>query len=151
MGETARIDRRRERRRRGGERVECWSNLSGDEKISARACERWMHRNNEYHLIASPLSLPLSLAHTYTLTPNFPHFNPNPTDSSTVRLRIYSEGRESRLFLWDCLVRAKTLSSLSFSLPLPQTKSSEYTSISFPSTADSANYQRYIKVTRVTF
>lgn len=120
MGETARIDRRRGRRRRGGERVECWSNLSGDEKISARACERWMHRNNEYHLIASLFSLPLSLAHTYTLTPNFPHFNPNPTDSSTVRLRIYSEGRESRLFLWDCLVRAKTLSlSLSFS-PFPK-------------------------------
>lgn len=133
MGETARIDRRRRRRkrRRSGERVECWSNLSGDEKISVRTCERWMHRNNECHLIPPFfLSLLLSLAHTYTLTPNFPHFNPNPTDSPTVRLRIYGRPRIWAL-PWDCLVRAKTLSSL----PLPlRTKSSEYTSISSPST-----------------
>lgn len=77
---------------RGGERVECWSNLSGDEKISVvRTCERWMHRNNEYHLIAFLLSSTLFLLHT--LTPNFPHFNPNPADSPTVRLRIYGRPR----------------------------------------------------------
>lgn len=64
-------------------------------------------------------SLSLSLF-SCTLTPNFPHFNPNLTDSPTVRLE-YTERTRISAFPWDCLVRGKA----------PGTKFAECTSISW--------------------
>ena len=80
------------------------------------------------HVVSLSLSLSLSLflsLFSCTLTPNFPHFNPNLTDSPTVRLEYTGQRERTRIspFPSDPPVRGKA----------PGTKSAECASASWRS------------------
>lgn len=118
MGVASKIDRgNAKRRQEGGIR-------STDRICQAMKKYRWLSQTKDECIgTMSTATLFFSLSLSFfscTLTPNFPHFNPNLTDSPTVRLE-YTERTRISAFPWDCLVRGKA----------PGTKFAECTSISW--------------------